>query len=135
MIEINKESLPKINKINEVITSSRDITSNNTYHLTIVKVVFNCLLRDKLISDTMSEVERLNVINNKMDEVCECIFLDRTKLKAMIMRKMNHHFKKEMDAYNINTLADMSADYGDIDKNLPVGDIVKNLYYILTVKG
>lgn len=130
----NKNNVERFNNINNFLGTSKGMVENNTYHLAIVKLVFNYLTSNELLKDSMSDVEKLNVINNTVEEVTSKIILDRTKLKSMFVRKLNHHYKGCEEPYYVTNLAEMSADYGEVDRNLDISIIAKNLTFILNYK-
>lgn len=129
---MNKDLIEGYNRVNSFMGSLNSITDTNTMHLVIAKYSFHILISKGILNDTKNEVERLNIVNNTVESICNDFILDRTRIKNFLLKKIDHHYNKPIeDLFNFSKLADMSTDYGEINRELDFSSISVPLTAIL----
>ena len=129
---MNKENIEQYNRVNGFMGSLSNVVDTTTMHLVIAKFSFTILLSTGKLTDAMNAVEKLNVVNNAVERICEDLILDRTRINNFLLKKLEHHFNKNIDSlYYCGTLNGMSTDYGEINKELDFSVISTPLTVIL----
>lgn len=129
---MNKELIEQYNRVNNFMGSLNNVVDTTTMHLVIAKYSFTILIANGKLSDSLNQVEKLNVINVAVEEICNNLILDRVRLKNFLLKKLDHHFNKNIEAlYTFSSLKDMSTDYGEINKELNYSSISTPLTVIL----
>ncbi len=129
---MDKNLIEQYNRVNNFIGGLNNVVDTTTMHLVIVKYSFNILVSEGKLSDTMNQVERLNVVNNSIEEICGDLILDRTRIKNFFLKKLDHHYNKDINAlFTYGTLNSMSTEYGEINKELDFSSISTPLTSVL----
>lgn len=129
---MDKNLIEQYNRINDFIGGLNNVVDTTTMHLVIVKYSFNILVSEGKLTDAMNQAERLNVVNNAVEEICRDLILDRVRIKNFFLKKLDHHYNKEITAlFTYGTLNSMSMDYGEINKELDFSSISTPLTSVL----
>lgn len=129
---MDKNLIEQYNRINNFIGGLNNVVDTTTMHLVIVKYSFNILVSEGKLTDAMNQAERLNVVNNTVEEICRDLILDRVRIKNFFLKKLDHHYNKEITAlFTYDTLNSMSMDYGEINKELDFSSISTPLTSVL----
>ena len=129
---MDKNLIEQYNRINDFIGGLNNVVDTTTMHLVIVKYSFNILVSEGKLTDAMNQAERLNVVNNAVEEICRDLILDRVRIKNFFLKKLYHHYNKEITAlFTYSTLNSMSMDYGEINKELDFSSISTPLTSVL----
>ena len=129
---LNKDLIEQYNRVNNFVGGLDNVVDTTTMHLVIVKYSFHILISTGKLSDSQEQVERLNVVNNAVENICNDLILDRTRIKNFFLKKLDHHFNKDISAlFTYGNLASMSSDYGEINKELDFSSISTPLTVIL----
>lgn len=122
---MEKETIEEINRINSFLSGLNNVVDINTVHLAIVKISFKLLKANGKMSETLDAPAKLAAINDVVDRVTEDIILDRERIKNFFLKKIDHHYSIDVaELYHIANLNSMSADYGEINKELDLSSVI-----------
>lgn len=130
---MEERNIERVNKVNEFISTCKTSEDINTIHVVFMKVIVDVLKKKGFLKTYLEEVERIKLVNDAMNLVCEDFYLDRIRLKSFLLTKINKHFDG-VDILSISKAGDLSSDHGIVNKELVIKDIIVALFTYLEDK-